>query len=195
MRSEEEYVKNMEELPKSQNASKHATVTPLSHPVSKNHGERLRSPATMPECVTCLPASAAAIAPLPSALNTTAVGGAQVAGNAMTKVSTTSIHQELATVNRGFLPSLPDELHIHHGECIRIINAYDDGWCLCANQRGEQGVVPLECLMRTSRGARRSLTSYGESSSSLQELSGDVPWRLSQRASSLFAGSSPQGHY
>lgn len=53
---------------------------------------------------------------------------------------------EIAIVARTFVPSLPDELHIANGEQIRILAAYDDGWALCSNLRGVQGVVPLECL-------------------------------------------------
>lgn len=57
---------------------------------------------------------------------------------------------ELAIVARTFIPSLPDELHIANGERIYILNAYDDGWASCYNSRGEQGVVPLECLQRST---------------------------------------------
>ena len=57
-----------------------------------------------------------------------------------------SLTFEMAIVARTFVPSLPDELHIGNGEQIRVLTAYDDGWALCSNLRGEQGVVPLECL-------------------------------------------------
>ena len=33
-----------------------------------------------------------------------------------------------------------------------MLGEYDDGWALCANSRGEQGMVPLECLDRESSG-------------------------------------------
>ncbi|KAA1469222.1 hypothetical protein DENSPDRAFT_834796 [Dentipellis sp. KUC8613] len=45
-----------------------------------------------------------------------------------------------------FIPSMPDELSIEPGETIRIAAVYDDGWALCANAQGQQGMVPLECL-------------------------------------------------
>ncbi|KAH9832901.1 uncharacterized protein C8Q71DRAFT_775490 [Rhodofomes roseus] len=46
------------------------------------------------------------------------------------------------------MPSLPDELAVSQGEMVRVLSEYDDGWALCANMRGEQGAVPLECLQR-----------------------------------------------
>ncbi|KAJ7154212.1 hypothetical protein C8R46DRAFT_447110 [Mycena filopes] len=57
-----------------------------------------------------------------------------------------------ATVRYEFIPSLPDELSITTGEVVRMVAEYDDGWALCANARGEQGMVPLECLDRGSAG-------------------------------------------
>ncbi|KAF9227707.1 hypothetical protein BS17DRAFT_399833 [Gyrodon lividus] len=51
-----------------------------------------------------------------------------------------------AAVKCTFVPTLPDELSITTGERIRIVAKYDDGWALCANGRGEQGMVPRECL-------------------------------------------------
>lgn len=53
-----------------------------------------------------------------------------------------------ALVRNAFLPSLPDELAVSAGEMVRVLAEYDDGWALCANLRGEQGVVPQECLQR-----------------------------------------------
>jgi len=55
-----------------------------------------------------------------------------------------------ATVRYEFIPTLPDELSITTGENVRVVNEFDDGWALCANARGEQGMVPLECLDRGS---------------------------------------------
>ncbi|KAF9246339.1 hypothetical protein BU15DRAFT_39726 [Melanogaster broomeanus] len=51
-----------------------------------------------------------------------------------------------ATVRCTFVPTLPDELSIITGERIRVVARYDDGWAMCANGRGEQGMVPQECL-------------------------------------------------
>jgi hypothetical protein len=45
-----------------------------------------------------------------------------------------------------FITSLPDELSINVGETIRVLAEYDDGWALCMNTNGQQGMVPMECL-------------------------------------------------
>ena len=47
-----------------------------------------------------------------------------------------------------FITSLPDELSIKVGETIRVLAEYDDGWALCMNTSGQQGMVPMECLNR-----------------------------------------------
>lgn len=60
-----------------------------------------------------------------------------------------------ATVIYTFITSLPDELSIRVGETIRVLAEYDDGWALSLNARGEQGMVPLQCLDR-GVGGRRS---------------------------------------
>ncbi|KAJ6531114.1 hypothetical protein B0H19DRAFT_470393 [Mycena capillaripes] len=59
-----------------------------------------------------------------------------------------------AAVRYEFIPSLPDELSITTGEVVRMLSEYDDGWALCKNGRGEQGMVPLECLDRGSAPAQ-----------------------------------------
>lgn len=50
------------------------------------------------------------------------------------------------TVISTFITTLPDELAITTGETLRVLAEYDDGWALCLNSRGEQGMVPRECL-------------------------------------------------
>jgi hypothetical protein len=59
---------------------------------------------------------------------------------------------EKATVKFTFIPSLEDELSIANGEVVEILQEYDDGWALCANARGTQGMVPVECLERNGGG-------------------------------------------
>lgn len=54
-----------------------------------------------------------------------------------------------AIVKSTFIPTLPDELSLKMGETLRVLNEYDDGWALCANRMGEQGMVPLDCLDRS----------------------------------------------
>ena len=57
---------------------------------------------------------------------------------------------ETAVVKVVYVPTLPDELSISAGEIVRVIRAFDDGWAMCQNSRGEQGVAPLECLDRSN---------------------------------------------
>lgn len=54
------------------------------------------------------------------------------------------------TVACTFIPSLPDELTVCVGETLRVLVEYEDGWSLCRDCRGEQGMVPNECLDRSS---------------------------------------------
>ncbi|KAF8559750.1 hypothetical protein OG21DRAFT_1502977, partial [Imleria badia] len=72
-----------------------------------------------------------------------------------------------ATVKCTFVPTLPDELSITTGERVFIVEQYDDGWDLCANVRGERGMVPRECLEHAPIDQP------------------DVGWRNVRRASSL----------
>ncbi|KAH9484436.1 hypothetical protein JR316_0003918 [Psilocybe cubensis] len=53
-----------------------------------------------------------------------------------------------AVVSSSFITRLPDELSIAVGERLRVLAEYDDGWSLCMNSTGEQGMVPNECLNR-----------------------------------------------
>ena len=97
-----------------------------------------------------------------------------------------------------FIPSLPDELSISTGEMVRVLGEFDDGWAYCANGRGEQGMVPLECLDRqpgagqgplqvhhTQQMERASGGSMGLGAGYMGLGTGD--WRMSRRASSLYA--------
>jgi hypothetical protein len=58
----------------------------------------------------------------------------------------TSSTMETVKVTSTFIPTLPDELGIGVGDTLRVLEKYDDGWTLCLNQRGEKGMVPLECF-------------------------------------------------
>lgn len=85
-----------------------------------------------------------------------------------------------ALIKCTFIPSLPDELSITTGETVRVVAEYDDGWAMCANARGEQGMVPLECLDQSMRrGSVGGVTPNGSGFPS----QGD--WRGSKRVSSL----------
>ncbi|OJA17314.1 hypothetical protein AZE42_04136 [Rhizopogon vesiculosus] len=72
---------------------------------------------------------------------------------------------EEAFVNRVFIPSLPDELSVTGGERIRVLAVYDDGWTLCANGRGEQGMVPQECIDQRVASDEGDTRNAGRSSS------------------------------
>ncbi|KAI0282106.1 hypothetical protein BGY98DRAFT_955770 [Russula aff. rugulosa BPL654] len=61
-------------------------------------------------------------------------------------VPSTPLPEVPALVRMTFVPQLPDELAITPGEMLYIRSQFDDGWAMCANSRGEQGMVPLECL-------------------------------------------------
>lgn len=104
--------------------------------------------------------------------------------------------KETAVVRVVYIPTLPDELSITAGEVVHVLKAFDDGWALCANVRGEQGVVPVECLDRSAhlQMSMQQQTMYGSSPSggygSGQETGGD--WRNMKRLSSL---STQQPHY
>ncbi|THG99831.1 hypothetical protein EW026_g2582 [Hermanssonia centrifuga] len=99
-------------------------------------------------------------------------------GAGAASVALTPAAGAFAYVSCTFIPNLPDELSISMGETVRVVNEYDDGWALCANSHNEQGVVPLECLNRGSAQTQ----AYGQY---LGQGTGD--WRMSRRASSLYA--------
>ncbi|KAL4067805.1 hypothetical protein J3A83DRAFT_4096737 [Scleroderma citrinum] len=73
----------------------------------------------------------------------------------------------VATIKCTFVPTLPDELSITTGERVRLIDRFDDGWALCENGGGEQGMVPQECLEQITVDP------------------GDADWRNAKRVSSL----------
>jgi len=79
-----------------------------------------------------------------------------------------------ATVQFSFVPDLSDELEIVNGETLTMIQEFDDGWALCANRGGTQGMVPLECLDR-----KTTAVQYG------MAMGSAVDARNSNRASSL----------
>jgi len=48
-----------------------------------------------------------------------------------------------------FVPHLRDELRVKIGDQLRVMQEFDDGWALCVNAHGKQGMVPVECLAVT----------------------------------------------
>lgn len=61
-------------------------------------------------------------------------------------VTSTSSQNAPMRVRVTFVPQLPDELEITPEETLYIQTEFDDGWALCINIHGKQGMVPLECL-------------------------------------------------
>lgn len=116
--------------------------------------------------------------PPPFAYNSQ-MSGVSTASIAPLPVSHSAASGTYAAVQYTFIPSLPDELSISVGEVVRIIHEYDDGWSLCSNVQGEQGVIPNECLKRKASPDAPSQTSQNY----LGEGTG--VWRMSKRASSL----------
>ncbi|KIM48681.1 hypothetical protein M413DRAFT_6052 [Hebeloma cylindrosporum] len=96
----------------------------------------------------------------------------------------TSLSPFAAAVVCTFITSLPDELSIKVGESIRVLAEYDDGWALCMNTSGQQGMVPMECL---NRGHTSSVAAAAAGPSGTSRLS--APWlpdsRGVRRTSSL----------
>lgn len=84
--------------------------------------------------------------PPPMAYNTTPLPVAVAAAPVSPRTIPASLSGTNATVKFTFIPSLPDELSISNGEVVTVLQEYDDGWALCVNGRGVQGMVPLECL-------------------------------------------------
>ncbi|GBE90166.1 hypothetical protein SCP_1900150 [Sparassis crispa] len=101
-----------------------------------------------------------------------------------------------ALIKSAFVPRLPDELSVSAGEMVRMVAEYDDGWARCANMRGEQGVVPLECLQRqrpNASGVQAPVLQNPQQLAYVGEGTGD--WRMSQRESSLYPAQNPSMGY
>ncbi|KAJ3719929.1 hypothetical protein C8R42DRAFT_672188 [Lentinula raphanica] len=80
-----------------------------------------------------------------------------------------------ATVRYTFVPNLPDELTILDGEVLNVLQEYDDGWVLCSNDKGETGMVPLECLgARSGPGSDTWGERFTSSSRRVSSISGRI---------------------
>lgn len=92
---------------------------------------------------------------------------------------------ETAIVNKTYQPTLGDELAVTVGEVVQVLRAFDDGWALCQNARGDKGVVPVQCMdwaqnANPMTGGHQMQSMYGQDASG--GVNGD--WR-SKRLSSL----------
>ncbi|KAF8215406.1 kinase-like domain-containing protein [Mycena galopus ATCC 62051] len=83
---------------------------------------------------------------------------------------------EWQKVRYEYIPMLPDELFITTGEFMRMLSEYTDGWALCEDMRGKQGLVPVECLnpLRAGTPKDQRLVSLVNNDSALSDLSEDA---------------------
>ncbi|KAJ3548289.1 hypothetical protein NMY22_g1314 [Coprinellus aureogranulatus] len=95
-----------------------------------------------PETMPLAPPPSYGNDPVSPASSTAAASQSPVYGPGSMK----TLNQPITTVVSTFITTLPDELSIAVGESIRVLAEYDDGWALCLNTRGEQGMIPMECL-------------------------------------------------
>jgi len=124
------------------------------------------------------------ITPPPASYNNAvaedAYGGLAAAASASSGVET-------AIVNKMYIPTLADELSVTVGEVVQVLRAFDDGWALCQSNRGDKGVVPLQCLdwaQNANPGTGVQQTHVAPPSGYGQDASnGD--WRNTKRLSSL----------
>ncbi|EJC98085.1 uncharacterized protein FOMMEDRAFT_71096, partial [Fomitiporia mediterranea MF3/22] len=56
-------------------------------------------------------------------------------------------------IRRPFIPTLSDEVAVHRGDVVRVLQAFDDGWVQVekisvanAGTAGERGLIPIDCL-------------------------------------------------
>ncbi|TFK36360.1 hypothetical protein BDQ12DRAFT_736962 [Crucibulum laeve] len=61
-----------------------------------------------------------------------------------------------ATVLRPFVSTDRGKLSVTAGDVIRVLAEYDDGFALCLNQRGKQGMVPMGSLDFEPASSRKS---------------------------------------
>ena len=59
---------------------------------------------------------------------------------------------DVEVIRRPFVPSLDDELAVHPGDGVRILQIFDDGWAFVdrlagtEGERYERGLIPVDCL-------------------------------------------------
>jgi len=142
-------------------------------PTSLEKPRRVPVPSYTPSDVA-LPASARPSVPTPSAPvfivhpPTSYNNDNSLSARSPTQRSPAGSTPKHATVQFTFIPSLPDELTISTAETLVVLAEFDDGWGLCVNRMGDQGMVPLECLVYPDASSGRSEHRYSGRASSLQ---------------------------
>lgn len=79
-----------------------------------------------------------------------------------TVVSNSNDNRNLYFVIRTYVPTMLDELRVSVGDRVVVVNKFDDGWAYCEkvdDPDGAAGVIPLECLDRSSNLSPRSAIS------------------------------------
>ncbi|KAF7349005.1 Kinase-like protein [Mycena venus] len=126
---------------------KHDTFAP--HRMIKNGVEqpkRLR-PLPLPNALRPLPSTPPRNNTLaPNHMSTNSTPGGNVLAKQPGSSKDVSPITEWWTVRYKYTPKLPDELFITTGEVMRMLSEYTDGWALCEDVHGKQGLVPVECL-------------------------------------------------
>ncbi|CDO70013.1 hypothetical protein BN946_scf184354.g15 [Trametes cinnabarina] len=152
-----------------------ASNTPLSTPSSSPRPPHLNLPTvTVTHDNSTLSVPAPVPSPVPSPRRASSFGlGAPMGtdGQANLKSKPSVKGQKLPRnmlVEHTFIPSLADELTIKVGETLRMLEEYEDEWCLVerlGSRSGERGVVPRFCLKERPRGHhKRGASSTGASS-------------------------------
>lgn len=85
-------------------------------------------------------------APPQSRGNPPDVRASSVGPTGVSRVSPSPTQDMPVLVRMTFIPQLPDELAITPGETLYIQTEFDDGWAMCTNIGGKEGMVPLECV-------------------------------------------------
>ncbi|KAG9316036.1 hypothetical protein JVU11DRAFT_3698 [Chiua virens] len=79
---------------------------------------------------------------------------------------------DIEIIRRPFAPSLDDELAVHPGDRVRILQVFDDGWTrvekLAPSEKEshERGLIPVDCLREASQAlpaflAQKRVSTYG----------------------------------
>ncbi|KAI0820239.1 hypothetical protein BC628DRAFT_1330937 [Trametes gibbosa] len=152
-----------------------ATNSPSSTPSSSPRPPHLNLPTVMvthENSNLSVPAPAPSPVPSPRRASSFGIGtpmGADQQTNLRSKPSVKGQKLPRAMlVEHTFIPSLADELTIKVGETLRMLEEYEDEWCLVeglGNRSNERGVVPRFCLKERPRGHhKRGASSTGNSS-------------------------------
>ncbi|KAF9240210.1 hypothetical protein BU15DRAFT_45948 [Melanogaster broomeanus] len=82
--------------------------------------------------------------------------------------------EDIEVVRRPFMPTLDDELSVHPGDRVRVLQVFDDGWAFVEkvvgpglehNDRIDRGLIPVDCLREAGQAlpaflAQKRVSSY-----------------------------------